>query len=214
MGWDLSSCLAVGRWAQLLSTLLAMAAHGYLTLQIHRKKLGLTKETVFLEFLVCLSHGHSLSGIAPNANTRNQGLYHVWLLHLRPCPPTKNPSQKTMLDEWFHYLRCCLSHGFACGSQHACPCWSPRALQRHHTPRLFVPSFLHLSLLIYLTVSLLQSNLVTPRINPTMASPRSASATKTPVVAASSTTSAASSASTMSLPMASCTCQCRYCPLF
>ncbi|KAL1836933.1 hypothetical protein VTJ49DRAFT_4494 [Mycothermus thermophilus] len=64
MGWDLSTWLAMGRCVQLLGSLIATASHGYLTIQIHKGRLGLSKEMVVLEFLACVMFGYSIFALA------------------------------------------------------------------------------------------------------------------------------------------------------
>ena len=53
MRWELSTWLALARAGQFLGSLLAVAMHGYLTVEVFNHKLGLSKEMVALELLVC-----------------------------------------------------------------------------------------------------------------------------------------------------------------
>ena len=53
MAWELSTWLGFARSFQLLASLAATAMHGYLTVRVHNGRLGLSKEMVVLELLVC-----------------------------------------------------------------------------------------------------------------------------------------------------------------
>jgi hypothetical protein len=81
----LSTWLALARSFQLLGSLAATAMHGYLTIRVYNGRLGLSKEMVVLELLVC-SILPALTPCAAKAIDAVLGLCPPWLLdtyHLR-----------------------------------------------------------------------------------------------------------------------------------